>query len=359
MFESKSKVIVISLVSLATVGFIDYNINYELSTTFIYIVPLFLFSYQRSVGQKTVFAFSLFVCLQWFTIDFLTHPYTQKEFLYWNTLSRVTIFLLVAFVLKRIKITQEQRNLILQQKKEIEAVNKELLKANVELNKFIGMAAHDIRNPVGSIINFSDLLLDDQTINIEQQQFIGYINSCAKNSLQILNDTLQISQIKSGTVELNRQNQDYISFITDCITINNQIAFKKHQRITLITELAELTFCFDENRITQVLNNLLTNAIKYSNFNSSILVNVTCNESKTIIITHVIDHGLGIESNEQSKIFEPFATTSNNPTNNETKTGLGLAISKRIVELHGGTINFESNKNKGSIFYFSLPILNE
>jgi len=268
-------------------------------------------------------------------------------------------FILVSIILKRIVIEKEQRQVISIQKKALEETNSKLQSSNAELNKFIGIAAHDIRNPVGNILSFSGLLLDDKTLSGEKKTIIELINNSARHSLQILNDTLNISQIESGTIKLNKAKSDYINFVKETLVLNNQLAVRKNQHIQFISSINSINIEFDKSRLSQVINNLLTNAIKYSEFDKEIIVRVKYSEKNAgALLTEIIDKGLGIDDKYHPKIFDPFTTTSNIPTNNETKTGLGLAIAKKIIELHNGTIDFTSEKGRGSNFFFSIPIEN-
>jgi signal transduction histidine kinase len=358
MLKSKKQIILLGSLTLIIVGIIDFYLVYEIASLLLYIVPIFLVSYQNRISQKYVILFSLIVGTQWAILDLITHPYTKEIFLYWNSFSRFALFLLISIILKRIVIEKEQRRIIEKQKKELEEINKELLDTNIELNKFIGMAAHDIRNPVGNILSFSELLLENKEINdTEKRRYLEYINTCSKHSLEILNNTLNISQIQSGKVILNKSKNDYIAFIKECIILNNQFAVRKEQNIRFFTDIDSILIEFDKSRLQQVVNNLLSNAIKYSEFKTDITIKVSYFEKYTKnIITEIIDQGVGIDDEYKQSIFEPFKTATNKPTNNEIQTGLGLAIAKKIIELHDGIIDFKSEKGKGTNFFFIIPI---
>jgi len=119
-------------------------------------------------------------------------------------------------------------------------------------------------------------------------------------------------------------------------------------------EMSDQILSFDDGKIEQVLNNLIGNAIKYSYPDSTILVKVLKENNQ--IVTQVIDQGQGISEKEIEGVFYPFKKTSTRPTGGETSHGLGLAIVKRIIEGHGGIVGVNSEKGKGSVFYFTLPI---
>ena len=339
------------------ISFTDYHISAEISTAVFYLFPLVIFSYQDSQKFWLSILFSLVTAIAWSWVDYHTHPYTQERNLLLNWLSRYVLFFITAFATNRYFTERKLKQMILRQQKELTQKNAELFTSNKELNKFVGMAAHDIRNPVGAIQMMTDMILEDKTLSADNQHWIGMIKTSATNSLQILNDTQNISQIQSGTIQLNIAETDYIKFIQDSLVMNKQLADKKNQTIVFETGIETVQVSIDKARLLQVVNNLLTNAIKYSNLDTTITVKVDfADASQTAIKTQVIDQGLGIEEKFHATLFNPFTTTDNKPTNNESKTGLGLAIVKKIVELHQGNIGFTSEVGKGSNFFFTIPV---
>ena len=165
---------------------------------------------------------------------------------------------------------------------------------------------------------------------------------------------LDIAQIESGTLQLNKIEGDYSEFLRTVIAANEPLAHQKNQQIKLECSTENLLISFDSTYIGQVLNNLLTNAIKYSQ--PGRLIRVVLRQEGHQVRTEVIDQGIGIHQQDQSKIFQAFEKTQNRPTAGETSNGLGLAIVKKIIEAHGGTIGFSSEYGVGSTFYFILPI---
>lgn len=240
--------------------------------------------------------------------------------------------------------------------KELEMLNERLFELNREKNRYIGMVAHDLRNPISIAASYSDILIEDYDSipRNDQFEYLGQINSSCYFSLDLIRDFLDTSKIEAGIFDLNVKQQDYIKCVRDAIRQNEFIARAKSQRISLECSLPEIQASFDANKIHQVLNNLLGNAIKYSHHTMQIkvLVEVVNDE----VITKVIDQGQGIPENELPKLFIPFQTTSVKPTGNEKATGLGLAIVKKIIEAHHGAIFVESQVGVGSVFTFSFPI---
>jgi len=239
-------------------------------------------------------------------------------------------------------------------------VQRELSKKNVELNKlnqlknhFLGMAAHDLRNPLGHIYNYAELVENDSdNLTDMQLQFIGVIKSQSLFMLNLVEELLDVSSIESGEVVLDLQGVNIVEFIRTNIHMNKHLANKKSIKINFNPSGREIFIKIDQKKIDQVLNNLLTNAIKYSEQNTEI--NVEVKDIDSLVQICIRDQGLGIPDDEINNIFKPFNTTSNVSTGGEQSTGLGLFISKRIIESHKGKIWVKSEVGKGSEFYFTL-----
>ena len=239
---------------------------------------------------------------------------------------------------------------------ELESMNNRLIELNEEKNRYVGMVAHDLINPIGSAEAFSYLLLKDFDTQSKEEQLhlIGIINKCSSFSLNLIHDYLDVSKIEAGIFDLNLTQQDYISFVHENVKLNEMLAKNKLQEIQIESDIQELQLSFDKNKLEQVLNNLLGNAIKYSLPNTRIKILISLSENE--MITSFVDEGQGIPANELATVFNPFQTTSIKPTSNEKATGLGLAIVKKIIESHKGTVTVESEVGKGSVFTFRIPV---
>lgn len=262
---------------------------------------------------------------------------------------------------RRLMLSLQDSNIRLEEKvmartSELEMLNSRLSDLNKEKNSYIGMVAHDLRNPIGIAEAFSGILLEDfDTLTKSLQlEYIGLINKSCSFSLNLIHEFLDISKIEAGIFDLNLSQQDYISFLFENVKRNAMLAKNKSQKIVVKTSLSEINFCFDKNKIEQVLNNLLGNAMKYSAANTLIQVEVSSSDHG--VTTSIMDVGQGIPKDELEKVFHPYQTTSVKATANEKSTGLGLAIVKKIIESHHGTVTVESEVGKGSVFSFKLPL---
>jgi len=233
--------------------------------------------------------------------------------------------------------------------------NQMLEETLAERNRYLGIATHDLRNPLSGIFSFASLLLEGDfgELNEEQQEYIQIMRDSSEHMLELVSDILDLSKYQSGTLHLNLAEVDLIELVNRSVAMNAPYARKKGIDIQTDIEAESLQMTIDKLKITQVLDNLLSNAVKYSQQNTRITLRVYTQDSS--VCTEVEDEGQGIPAEDLSDIFEPFFQSSVATTAGEKSTGLGLAISKRIAEGHGGTIEVESKKGKGSLFRFSMP----
>ena len=230
----------------------------------------------------------------------------------------------------------------------------ELIALNEQKDHFLGMAAHDLRSPLGGIMGCSELLADELAplLTASQVKLFGQIIKSSEFMSGLINDLLDISAIESGHLSLERRPVDIAVSIMSCVEINRALAAKKNMAVTLsCPEILPNVFA-DVYRIEQVMNNLLSNAMKYAQPGTEITVRLS-HEKEEVIIS-VADQGPGIPEKEQDKLFHAFAKTSVKTTAGERSTGLGLLIVKKIVDAHEGRIGFLSEPGKGSEFFFAL-----
>ena len=251
---------------------------------------------------------------------------------------------------------------------ELTNTRRQLEKKTVELNrnieqknKMLGMAAHDLRNPLSIIQGFSEVLITDhqQQGNLTEQQlkFIKEINNSSKSMVRIIEDMLDISAIESGIVKIDPEECDVVSLIDRIVSLNRVKA--ENKGVSLVTDLPEhaIIIKIDPYKFEQVLNNLINNAVHYSHPDTTTTVGIQENPFEKGILLFVEDQGQGIPEKDQQKLFQPFARLSVKSTAGEKSTGLGLAIAKKIIEAHGGTISVDSKVGKGTKFSIRLPVV--
>lgn len=247
-------------------------------------------------------------------------------------------------------------NELVNMQRELSKKNRELDELNKLKNEFLGIAAHDLRSPLSVIMGYSNFVLEETegTLSEDHVKMLKSILTSSKFMLNLLNDLLDVSAIESGKLNLNLVKTDIIKVIEKNVELNNVIAQKKNIKILfnhpeLIPEIT-----FDDGKIEQVLNNLISNAVKFSQPGTSVEVSIIVNGPDAII--SVTDHGQGIPETELGKLFKPFERTSVRSTAGEKSTGLGLSIVRNLILGHKGEIWVESKVGVGSTFYFSLPL---
>ncbi len=269
-----------------------------------------------------------------------------------------TALLSVQKVLEKERLELENQRLLndlARKNEDLEGSNRELIELNLIKNKFLTMAAHDLRNPIIAIRELTEILTDHDYARLtkpERRQYLEIIHETSHEMLNLLNDLLDVSIIESGRLEIRSESVDLRSLIADRVRINRVVAGKKRIRIeTDIPEIPRLGL--DPGRIVQVFDNLMSNAIKFSPKGSRIRVGMTAG-AETVRVA-VTDEGPGIADDEIDRLFGELERLSARPTGGEPSTGLGLAIVKKVVEAHGGSVGVTSREGHGATFYFDLP----
>lgn len=250
------------------------------------------------------------------------------------------------------EVNQEITNL----QRELARQKAELLRLNEQKNEFMGIAAHDLRSPLSVVQGFASLLKRRPDLPEEERnELLTLISESVQDMLGMLNNLLSISVIESGKLVLNPQAVDLHDYLQEVVRRNRQFAEHKAIRLCLEVEPDLPRVWCDPHRIRQVLDNLLSNAFKFSHRETQVTLRATRAGMEAVRI-EVIDQGQGIRAEELDRVFMAFQRTSTTPTAGEHSTGLGLTICKRIVEQSGGQIGVQSTYGQGSTFSFTLPV---
>ncbi len=237
--------------------------------------------------------------------------------------------------------------------------NKKIEAANKAKSEFLANMSHELRTPLNAIIGFSEVLRDKLCgdLNDEQIEFAMDIHSSGQHLLQMINDILDLSKVESGKLELKYEQFEIGKAIEAVLITLKGLADKKSLSIETILHNPVDRIFADPVKFKQILYNLLSNAIKFTPKNGKITVySTTFRKEKDFIEVKVTDTGIGIAPEDYPKIFVEFSQVDSSYSRNYEGTGLGLALTKKLVEMHGGNIGFESTVKAGSTFQFTLPV---
>jgi len=230
----------------------------------------------------------------------------------------------------------------------------ELKKLNELKDEFISVVSHDLRSPLSTIGGYANYLIKKGNLTQIQQSYIQIIKDMAADLYSLVNELLDVSKIEAGAMRLNKKETDLAYLIN--ISINNFVllALDKNIDIVFVNELKNQIVSIDPMKISQVMNNLINNAIKFTE-KGKITVSARDDEENSLVEIMIQDSGIGIPKESLEQIFDKFSYSHKKGTRGEPGTGLGLTICKRFIELHSGSIRAYSEENQGSTFTISIP----
>jgi PAS domain S-box-containing protein len=232
----------------------------------------------------------------------------------------------------------------------------ELKEEDKTKSDFISTASHELRTPLTVINSYLEMFEDGMLGELDenQQDKLAVIRSQTDHMIKLVEDMLDTSRLESRKFKIQKHHLNLVEIAKSAIDEISRLADLKEHTISLKAKDKVASIEGDEHRIKQVFSNLLTNAIKYTPNKGKIDVGIK-NENGHLLVS-ISDTGIGIPEKEHEKIFEKFYTVGGKSLTRESeRMGLGLTIAKGIVEAHGGKIWVESEENKGSTFYFTLP----
>ncbi|MFN8359633.1 MAG: tetratricopeptide repeat-containing sensor histidine kinase [Candidatus Kapaibacterium sp.] len=256
---------------------------------------------------------------------------------------------------REVALIQREQEILREKNAELEKLNAQLRELNEEKNEFLGIASHDLKNPLNSIAILANLL-EKETSTLTQEEikeFAGDIRISSKRMFDLIKDLLDINRIEQGFALSDTMVFASSDYIRSCIELHRAAASAKS--ITIISDVASVDILSSPSTFLQVLDNLLSNAIKFSPSNTAVTVHSEVTD--TMLRISVQDQGPGLTPNDLGKLFGKFMRLSARPTGGEHSTGLGLSIVKKLVEAMHGSIRCESEAGKGATFIVELPLL--
>jgi signal transduction histidine kinase/CheY-like chemotaxis protein len=231
-----------------------------------------------------------------------------------------------------------------------------LQRANGFKNEILGTVAHDLKNPLGVILGRTEMLTELISTGTSKESItaqIDHIRDATKRLTTMVDHLISDAMADAFDITIRREPVDIAALVSDVAEANQPLAVNKQQVITVSAPPNIVTMC-DTDRIREAIDNLVSNAIKYSPIGGKIAVSVSHEDDNTLI--RVADEGAGLSPEDLGRLFGRFQRLSAKPTAGESSTGLGLSIVKRIIDMHGGEVTAESaGPNKGSTFTIVLP----
>jgi PAS domain S-box-containing protein len=258
---------------------------------------------------------------------------------------------------------QDDEDKIHENNRDLELVNQELLHATRRKNEFLATMSHELRTPLNAILGMSEALEDEVFGSLSDCQLksLRTIRRSGRHLLSLINDILDVSKIEAGKLELEIVTTVVQDLCSSSLMFIKQQAFDKQIKLDVHFPPSVGNIAVDERRMRQVLINLLSNAVKFTPTGGRIMLSVTRQEKEdsedgsSWIEFKVTDTGIGISATDQSKLFQPFVQLDSSLNRQYVGTGLGLTLVKQIVELHGGTVQLQSEIQQGSCFTVTLP----
>jgi len=244
---------------------------------------------------------------------------------------------------------------------ELRRLNKELVEKNIQLetlndtkNKLLGMAAHDLRNPLSAIEGFAKFLLKkgEGIASDVRKDFLQTIEKNSSELILLLNDLLDVSAIEDGSFRMNYELGELVELVENKISTYRILASEKGIRFKMNLEPVH-AFIFSKDRVGQALDNLFSNAIKYSPKGGN--VHIALERKNDFVRFSIRDEGAGIAEEDRAHLFKPFEKLKTRPTAGESSSGLGLAIASNLIRAHGGKIWEEGKAGEGAHFIFEIP----
>jgi signal transduction histidine kinase len=264
--------------------------------------------------------------------------------------SKQTIDLLQTFAAQSVLAIQNARLF-----HEIEDKSSQLAVASQHKSQFLANMSHELRTPLNAILGYTELILDNiyGETPAKMRGVLDRVQRNGKHLLGLINDVLDLSKIEAGQLTLSLSDYSLKSVIQTVFSAVEPLAGEKQITLKIDVAPALPQGHGDERRLTQVLLNLVGNAIKFTDIGEVSIKGSSANGSFQVAVR---DTGPGISTTDQAKLFQEFQQADNSITKKKGGTGLGLAISRRIIELHGGRIWVESSPGQGSTFAFTLPV---
>lgn len=254
------------------------------------------------------------------------------------------------------KKVEERTNDLSESNKELKKAYRRVLELNEEKNEFMGIAAHDLKNPLVAVSSFADILKDDKDLTEEQRtDFLDEIMKASSRMFFIIKNLLDVNAIEQGKLNTKMERISVRAILDEILPQYTMAAAQKNINIQTSIEEGNLEIISDYSLTLQIVQNILSNALKFSPQNKKVYLTVRSSSDSRSVEIMIKDEGPGFTEEDKKKLYSKFAHLSARPTGGEHSTGLGLSIVKKLVEMMNGRISLKSESGKGAEFIISFP----
>lgn len=343
---SKLSALSLSLILLTFFLYLDYITGKEINVSILYFIPVILLSW--NINAETAIVFSLISAILKVYVDKLTGlNFSHYLIFFWEGFIQFLIFSAFAILAAKLKASLRR----------LEEKNEQLKKTNKLKDELLGIASHDLKNPLSNIYSLASIIEENQNLSQNEiKEMVTKITSIAQNMFKLIEDILSLSAIEMGNIAVKPESVNLKALFSQIIEQYQNAANKKSINIHFQAEHQKINAFVDFDLTVQVVDNLISNAIKFSLPNKNIWIRLKeLNNDVPKILIEIQDEGPGFTEEDKKKLFLRFAKLSARPTGGEYSTGLGLFTVKKFVDLMHGKVWCESEKNKGATFFIELP----
>lgn len=303
-------------------------------------------------GMRTMFSISMGMVFFLFTLGFTLSAFFSPP---WHSLIAESIWLALAGMVAVFYLVEGVRHQFFFSVEEMDSSKSKFDKLKDE---FLTVASHELRTPLSVINGFGEILVREKlgSLNDEQKRRVRKILMQGQRLNRIIDELLDLSRIRSGKIECRRDLFDMVPVLKACV--DDHMIVCEQQKLKLVDEIPDVLpdVVGDLERTTQIVVNLLNNAIKYTEPEGTITITASYNEKDHEVKVSIIDTGIGIDPEDQGNVFKEFFRAQQRHGKKYSGSGLGLTIVTQLVETQGGKVGvFSEGLAKGSTFYFTLP----